>query len=303
MTATSFLSDFSDIKKEYINYLQVTKKSSPNTLSAYIRDIDKFFDFAHRFGINTFDDVDKGVVEEYKYNLKRSGFSSASVSRALSVLRSLMQHLVTIGALDHNAAKEIHNDKARKHMPSILSGKEVELLLSQPSGDDAKSVRDRAMMELLYATGLKVSELVALNVSDVNFQLSIIRCVKGEKERILPIYPLAAKALNEYVNTARRALVFRRDEDALFVNVSGERMTRQGLWKLIKTYAYDAKISVDITPHTLRHSFAAHLLENGADIHDIQEILGHADISSTQRYAQFLKEHHRKNYMKFHPRA
>ena len=159
------------------------------------------------------------------------------------------------------------------------------------------------MLELLYATGIKVSELVSLDVDDVNLSLSFIKCGSGGKERFIPVYPLALKALTNYLEFSRRLLVVHPDERALFVNVNGDRMTRQGFWKLLKQYAESAKIYKDITPHTLRHSFAAHLLENGADIHDIKEILGHADISSTQRYAQFLKDKMKNGYMKFHPRA
>ncbi len=292
-----------DIKNSFIAYLTETKKSSKNTLLAYIRDVNKFFEYAELNGIVDFSTVDTTTVKDFKHHLTESGLSSPSVSRALSALRTLMQYLVSVGVVENNPAKEIHNDKAEKTAPAILTNQEIEKLLAQPSGADPKSKRDKAMLELLYATGIKVSELIDLNVSDINLQLSIIRCVKNDKERVIPLYPLAAKAIADYINTARKLLVFSNDEQALFVNVSGGRMTRQGLWKIIKSYAESAKIHTIITPHTLRHSFAAHLLQNGADIHDIQEILGHSDISSTQRYAQFLKNYHKKNYMKFHPRA
>ena len=295
--------DMAVFRDEYIKYLEQTKKSSQNTLLAYARDINKFYDYASEFNIISFDQVDVDTISDYKNYLKAKALSSSSISRALSALRSLMQYLLVNGVVENNPAKEVHNDKLMKHGPSILSGKEIERLLAQPSGTDAKSIRDKAILELLYATGIKVSELISLDVMDFNLQLSIIRCSKGSKERVIPLYPLAAKALADYVSGARKMLVFRADEQALFVNVSGERMTRQGLWKLIKGYASAADIFTVITPHTLRHSFAAHLLENGADIHDIQEILGHTDISSTQRYAQFLKNYHKKDYMKFHPRA
>lgn len=289
--------------EEFISYLRDTKKSSDNTLQAYIRDLDKFYVFVIESGLSNLTDVDKELVGEFKTKLRRSGLSSSTVSRTLSAVRSMMQYFVSLDILSYNPAREIHNDRSRKKIPRVLTSKEVEKLLSQPSGKDHKSVRDKAMLELLYATGIKASELIELDVSDVNLQLSIIRCTKGDKERVIPLYPIATKSLSEYINSARKMLVLNPDEKALFVNVSGDRMTRQGLWKILKVYASEAEIYSDITPHTLRHSFAAHLLENGADIHDIQEILGHSDISSTQRYAQFLKDYHRKNYMKFHPRA
>lgn len=288
---------------EYIEYLKDTKKASNNTLQAYVRDLDKFYIYVSELGLSTFADVDKELVDGFKSMLNKNGLSSSTVSRSLSAVRSLMQYFVSLELLSFNPAREIHNDKARKKAPVVLTSREIEALLAQPSGKDHKSVRDKAMLELLYATGIKATELIELDLSDVNLQLSIIKCTHGQKERIIPLYPIAAKCLAEYINSARRMLVLNPEEKALFVNVAGERMTRQGLWKILKVYAHEANIYHEITPHTLRHSFAAHLLENGADIHDIQEILGHSDISSTQRYAQFLKDYHKKSYMKFHPRA
>lgn len=289
--------------EDYVVYLQREKHCSPNTLSAYRRDMQKFFDYAEEFGIASFDRVTAADVSSYKQYLLRRGLSASSVSRSLSALGGLYQYLISVGAMDHNPAREIPNDKVAKKGPQVLTNKEIELLLSQPSPNDLKGIRDKAMLELLYATGIKVSELVSLDVDDVNLSLSFIKCGNGGKERFIPVYPLALKALTNYLEFSRRLLVVHPDERALFVNVNGDRMTRQGFWKLLKQYAESAKIYKDITPHTLRHSFAAHLLENGADIHDIKEILGHADISSTQRYAQFLKDKMKNSYMKFHPRA
>ena len=289
--------------EDYVVYLQREKHCSPNTLSAYRRDMQKFFDYAEEFGIASFDRVTAADVSSYKQYLLRRGLSASSVSRSLSALRGLYQYLISVGAMDHNPAREIPNDKVAKKGPQVLTNKEIELLLSQPSPNDLKGIRDKAMLELLYATGIKVSELVSLDVDDVNLSLSFIKCGNGGKERFIPVYPLALKALTNYLEFSRRLLVVHPDERALFVNVNGDRMTRQGFWKLLKQYAESAKIYKDITPHTLRHSFAAQLLENGADIHDIKEILGHADLSSTQRYAQFLKDKMKNSYMKFHPRA
>ncbi len=288
---------------EYIEYLKNVKKSSDNTLQAYIRDLNKFLEYASKNKLCDFSSVTVDDVSDYKEYLNRLGLSPASVSRSLSALRSLFQYLISNGIVDHNPAREIPNDKIEKKGPQVLSSKEIEALLSQPDVSDTKGKRDKAMLELLYATGIKVSELVSLNIEDVNFQLSFVRCGSGDKERFVSLYPLALRALAVYVDSARKLLVLHPEENALFVNVQGERMTRQGFWKILKSYAESAKIKKDITPHTLRHSFAAHLLENGADIHDIQEILGHSDISSTMRYAQLIKNKLNNGYIKFHPRA
>ncbi len=288
---------------EYIEYLKNVKKSSDNTLQAYIRDLNKFLEYASKSKLSDFSAVSVEDISSYKVYLNNMGLSPASVSRSLSALRSLFQYLISTGVVEHNPAREIPNDKIEKKGPQVLTSKEIESLLAQPDTSDTKGKRDKAMLELLYATGIKVSELVSLNVEDVNFQLSFVRCGTGDKERFVSLYPLALRALAVYVDSARKLLVLHPEENALFVNVQGERMTRQGFWKILKSYAESAKIKKDITPHTLRHSFAAHLLENGADIHDIQEILGHSDISSTMRYAQLIKNKLNNGYMKFHPRA
>lgn len=288
---------------EYIEYLKNVKKSSDNTLQAYVRDLKKFLDYAEANKLKDFSDVTVDDVSDFKTHLNTIGLSPASVSRSLSALRSLFQYLISQGIVEHNPAREIPNDKFEKKGPQVLTAKEIETLLAQPDTSDIKGKRDKAMLELLYATGIKVSELISLNVDDVNLQLSFLRCGAGEKERFVSLYPLALRALTVYLDSARKLLVLHPDEKALFVNVQGERMTRQGFWKILKSYAESAKIQKDITPHTLRHSFAAHLLENGADIHDIQEILGHSDISSTMRYAQLIKNKLNNGYIKFHPRA
>lgn len=292
-----------DYKNDYIQYLQQNKKASDNTLAAYSRDVGKFCDYVESCGISSVSQINVGLVSGFKADLNTNGFSSSSISRTLSAVRSFFQFLMLNGVLKTNPAKEVHSDKLARKAPSILTSKEIELLLAQPSINDPKGRRDRAILELLYATGLKVSELVSLNVSDFNPHFSTIRCAKGKHERYISLYQLASNVLLDYVTNTRKLMLLKPDEEALFVNVAGERMTRQGLWKIIRGYAMSAKIYTSITPHTLRNSFAAHLLENGADIHDIQEILGHSDISSTQRYAHFLKDYHKKEYVKFHPRA
>lgn len=287
----------------YLDYLRDVRRSSINTLQAYRRDLEKFYGFAEVRRIESFSGLTVEDVEQYKLFLASSGLSSSSVSRSLSSLRSLFQYLLSVGEVESNPARGVHNDKISQKELNVLTAKEVEALLAQPDLNDIKGLRDKAMLELLYATGIKVSELIGLNVSDVNIGMSFVRCGDEKKERLIPLYPLALKSIVTYLDKSRKILAGISDESALFVNISGERMTRQGFWKILKCYAKSANITKDITPHTLRHSFAAHLLENGADIHDIQEILGHRDLSSTQRYAQYLKDKMNKNYMKFHPRA
>ena len=202
-----------------------------------------------------------------------------------------------------NPARGIAPAKVERKLPQILTSKEVELFLEQPDPADAKGCRDKAMLELLYATGIRVSELISLDLAHLNLSAGFIRCPGRGKERIIPLYQTAVRALGDYVEHVRPQMVERPDTSALFVNMSGERMSRQGIWKIIKHYQEKAGIQKDITPHTLRHSFAAHLLENGADLRSIQEMLGHADISSTQIYAQLVNQKLKDVYNKAHPRA
>lgn len=287
----------------YLAYLRDEKHSPSNTVQAYRRDLEKFFGYAATRDIRSFSQLNEEDVEEYKLYLNAQGLSSSSVSRSLSSLRGLFQYLLAVGLADTNPAKNVHNDKVVRKELNVLTSKEVEALLSQPDVNDIKGIRDKAMLELLYATGIKVSELIGLDLKDLNLSVSCIHCGEGENERLIPLYPVALKAVTTYLEKSRVILAASTDEVALFVNLFGERLSRQGFWKILKSYVASAKITKDITPHTLRHSFATHLLENGADIHDIQEILGHRDLSSTQRYAQYLKDKMKNSYMKFHPRA
>ena len=287
----------------YLDYLCKKKKSSSNTVQAYKRDLSKFFDFAELFRIQSFADVTPVDIERYKAFLIKNGLSNASVSRSLSSLRGLFQYLISIGTVSINPAKDVHNEKTAQRELNVLSSQDVDSLLAQPDVSELKGIRDKAMLEVLYATGIKVSELIGLNISDVNVGMSFIKCGEPGNERFIRIYPIALKAIVLYLEKCRNILTTDESNHALFVNINGERMTRQGFWKILKGYAKSAGITQEITPHTLRHSFAAHLLENGADIHDIQEILGHRDLSSTQRYAQYLKDKMNINHIKFHPRA
>ena len=289
--------------QEFERFLSNEKHASKNTLSSYLRDINHFSLYLTRYTNLSLEEVKKGDIEHYIKWLKKNGKSPATISRFAASLKCFYNHLFTLGEVSANPANGIVTDKAVKKLPQILTGKEVELLLEQPECTDMKGYRDRAMLELLYATGIRVTELISLNVEDINLSAGIIHCRSRNKERIIPLYPAAIKALSDYITVVRTQMLADPDDTALFVNMSGERMSRQGFWKVIKHYQEKAKIDKDITPHTLRHSFATHLLENGADLHSIQEMLGHADISSTQIYTHLINKQLKDVYNKAHPRA
>ena len=284
-------------------YLVEDKKASANTLSSYLRDIRQLAAYLEANTDHEILNADETDLAEYVAWMKANGKSVATVSRCIASMKNLYSLLCMRQLLDANPAAKLVSEKNTQKLPQILSSEEVELLLEQPECVDAKGYRDRAMLELLYATGIRVTELIDLNISDVNLAAGVIRCHSRNKERIIPMYQTAIKALSEYISLVRPQMIALPDEPSLFVNVSGERMSRQGFWKIIKYYQKKANIDKDITPHTLRHSFAAHLLENGADIHAIQEMLGHADISSTQVYSQLVKKQLKDVYNKAHPRA
>ena len=289
-----------DLLSCYEEYLKTEKQASANTVSSYMRDVHQFAAAMERNGVALEDAVSQDV-EEYTTSLIRGGKSPATVTRSLASIKSFYQYLLSKGLADQNPAKGVAPAKVERKLPQVLTGKEVELFLAQPECTDLKGYRDRAMLELLYATGIRVSELIALDVDDLNIPGGVIKCFSKGKERVIPLYPAAIRALNEYVHMVRPQLIDSEDETALFVNMSGERMSRQGFWKLIKHYQEKAGIQKEITPHTLRHSFAAHLLENGADLRSIQEMLGHADISSTQIYAKLLNQKIMVVYLKANP--
>ncbi len=289
--------------KLFEHYLKEEKKASANTLSSYLRDIRQFSSYLDVHTDSGIADAGEEELSEYINWLKANGKSVATVSRSIASLKNLYSYLCLRQITVTNPASHLVTDKGTQKLPQILTSKEVELLLDQPECVDAKGYRDRAMLELLYATGMRVTELIDLNISDVNLGAGVVRCESRGKERYIPMYPAAIKALTDYIELVRPQMLALPDEESLFVNVSGERMSRQGFWKIIKYYQKKAKIEKDITPHTLRHSFAAHLLENGADIHAIQEMLGHADISSTQVYSHLVKKQLKDVYNKAHPRA
>ena len=287
----------------YETYLRDEKQSSSNTLSSYLRDIRQLGDYLESHTDLGYADADEHALSAYIAHLRSAGKSVATVSRAIASIKSFYSFLQERGMMEHNPSGVLVPDKSTQKLPQILTSKEVELLLEKPECVDAKGYRDRAMLELLYATGIRVSELINLNIEDVNLPAGIITCHGRDRDRAIPLYPAAIKALGEYTEFIRPRMLATPEERALFVNVSGERMSRQGFWKLIKSYQTKAGIKKDITPHTLRHSFAAHLLENGADLRSIQEMLGHADISSTQIYSQLVKKQLKDVYNKAHPRA
>ena len=284
-------------------YLTDVKKASPNTLSSYLRDIRQLGDYLFSHTNFGYDTADEKALNGYVAWLRSGGKSVATVSRAIASVKCFYSFLNTQGIVEHNPSSVLVPDKTTQKLPQILTSREVDLLLEQPACVDAKGYRDRAMLELLYATGIRVSELIAMNVYDVSLAAGIITCHGRDHDRAIPLYSAAIKALTEYIEFVRPQMIASPDETALFVNVNGERMSRQGFWKLIKSYQVKAGIEKTITPHTLRHSFAAHLLENGADLHSIQEMLGHADISSTQIYSQLVKKQLKDVYNKAHPRA
>ena len=292
-----------DYTEDYKRYLVEERHASANTLSSYLRDVRQFSVYLQSVGISSFLHVVPDDIQEYMNWMTGKGKSAATVTRSLASLKSFYHFLVLEGHLKKSPVQNVTPMKVERHLPQILTGKEVELFLEQPQCIDAKGYRDHAMLELLYATGIRVSELIALNVSDLNLSAGIIRCAGKSKERMIPLYPAAIKALQDYVENIRPNMIAVPDETALFVNMNGERMSRQGFWKIIKYYQQKAQIDKDITPHTLRHSFAAHLLENGADLRAIQEMLGHADISSTQIYANLINQKLKDVYNKTHPRA
>ncbi len=291
----------------YVNnferYLEDAKHVSKNTLLSYVRDVNQFERFIQREKLPGFSSIDRKQAEAYIFWLKKNGKSVSTISRSIASLRCFYRYLYTIGVTKDNPIDEIIPDKQQKKLPQILSGDEVERLLEQPECKDAKGYRDKAMLELLYATGIRVSELIELQEKDINLDVGVIRCESKGKERFIPMYPVAIRALSDYLTQARPRMIADPGEPVVFVNVNGEKMSRQGFWKIIKHYQEKAHIEKDITPHTLRHSFAAHLLENGADLRSIQEMLGHADISSTQVYAQLVKNKLKDVYNRAHPRA
>ena len=281
-------------------YLVEDKKASANTLSSYMRDVRQLVDYLIE---NRIVDATAEELGGYISSLRSAGKSVATVSRTIASIKCLYSHLFIKQLITLNPAQGLTPEKAPQKLPEILTNREVELLLSQPNCIDPKGYRDKAMLELLYATGIRVTELIDLKITDVNLEAGVIRCVNRDTERLIPMYPAAVKALSDYITLVRPQMILNPNEQSLFVNISGEHMSRQGFWKIIKHYQKMAGIEKDITPHTLRHSFAAHLLENGADIHAVRDMLGHKDISSTHMYSKLVDRQLKDVYVRTYPRA
>lgn len=292
-----------DLIQAYENYLSKVKQASSNTISSYMRDIRQFADWLRDSKNLDVIDAKQLNISTYLDYLSGVGKSGATVSRTLASLKNFYVYLVSSGFVEKTPVTGIQVKRGEKKLPQILNGREIELLLSQPVTVDAKGIRDKAMLEVMYATGIRVSELIDLDVSDVNLELGIIKCSGSKRSRVIPLYPAALHALSSYMRDVRSTMIATPDEPALFVNMSGIRMSRQGFWKILKHYQDMAHIEKEITPHTLRHSFAVHLLENGADLDSLQELMGHCDISSTQLYTQMINQKLKSVYEKCHPKA
>ena len=288
--------------KLFLSFLQNDKKLSDNTLQSYRRDITQFESYVEENQIE-YTKVNEKEVKDYLDYLQEIGKKSSTVSRNLASIRSFYQYLVRTKKVLVDPTNGIQAPKIEKRVPSILTAKEVELLLDQPQSVDLKGIRDKAMLEFAYATGMRVTEIISLNLEDVNFEEAYVTCKTGTKQRNIPLGTMSLKALKDYVEEARPYIIKDEGVKSLFVNINGKRLTRQGFWKIVKYYKEQAHITKDITPHVLRHSFATHLLQNGADLKAIQSMLGHSDISSTQVYMQFQDEGLKNVYKNTHPRA
>ena len=292
-----------DILALYRDYLITERDASENTMSSYIRDLRQLQEYLQQEKGSTLLEGNETDLQDYIEHLREAGKSVSTIARNIASWKNFYQYLILQNLTEKNPARSLSAGKAEHKLPEILTNKEVELLLQQPKASDAKGTRDKAMLELMYATGVRVSELIDLNVGDVNLQSASIRCFSKNRERFIPMYPYAVTILRDYMDHVRTSLVSSSENEALFVNMNGERMSRQGFWKIIKYYQNKAKIKKDITPHMLRHSFAAHLLENGADLKSVQKMLGHSDISSTLFYTQLVPTSIKDVYQNAHPRA
>ena len=292
-----------DLVHAYENYLTKVKKASDNTTASYMRDIRQFAAWLRNSVKKDILEVTQLNIRSYLSSLEQIGKSNATISRSVASLKNFYAYLISSGFVEINPVSDVHIDRGEKKLPQILTGREIELLLSQPACVDAKGYRDKAMLEVMYATGIRVSELIDLDIDDVNLDQGVIKCSRSKKVRSIPLYPAALKALKIYIKDIRMSMLAEPSEPALFVNVNGSRMSRQGFWKILKHYQEAANIEKEITPHTLRHSFAVHLLENGADLGSLQELMGHCDISSTQMYTHMINQKLKSVYEKCHPKS
>ncbi len=294
----------SDWIADFINYLSVERGLALNTLESYGRDLRQYAEYLGAQDYPSLDAVSRETIVGYLLHLQEEGKATATIARRLAALKAFYQYLVRERLMAEDPTTNLESPKLERRLPRVLSVGEVERMLRQPDPHHPSGMRDRAMLELLYATGIRVSELVSLNLGDVNLEQAYLRCIgKGQKERLVPIGSFALESLRQYLAHARGRLVRSSQEQCLFVNHHGHRLTRQGFWKIVKRYSQEAQIDRSITPHTLRHSFATHLLENGADLRAVQEMLGHADISTTQIYTHLTRTRLKEVYTRSHPRA
>ena len=292
-----------DLVQAYENYLVKVKQAPGNTTASYMRDIRQFASWLKITHDLEVVDATQLNIGQYMEHLGNIGKSGATTSRSLASLKNFYAYLVSSGFVENTPVTDIRVERGEKKLPQILTGREIELLLAQPACIDAKGFRDKAMLEVMYATGIRVTELIDMNIEDVSLDLGVIKCNSAKKNRAIPLYPAALRALSDYIRDIRSSMLADPEDPALFVNVNGARMSRQGFWKILKHYQAAAHIEKEITPHTLRHSFAVHLLENGADIGSVQELMGHCDISSTQMYTQMINQKLKSVYEKCHPKA
>lgn len=289
----------------FIHYLTVEKGLAQNTLVAYEKDIEQFLSHLRSIGCQRIEDSTRQQIVSFMSSLRRKGSSSATINRKVASVRSFYKFLVRDQLLKEDPAEHVENPKLEKRLPHVLSSQEIERLLEAPQASTPFGQRDLAMLEVLYATGIRVTELVTLKKTDLHLQMGFLQCIgKGSKERIIPLGRKAIDALNRYILNGRHHLMKKaKKTELLFLNHHGRPLSRQGFWKIIKKHALEAQIKKEITPHTLRHSFATHLLENGADLRAVQELLGHADISTTQIYTHVSKVRLKEIYDQAHPRA
>lgn len=287
----------------YTDFMRNVCRKSMNTVESYSRDVIQYLTYLDEFGVTELANTTKTTVLTYLLSLQKKGRAASTLSRSLASIRSYYTYLIRSGEVRFDPTTSLMTPKVEKKLPRVLSNPEIDALLSQPDTNENKGMRDKAMLEVLYATGIRVSELIGLNLEDVNLELGYIYCSNNKLDRTVPMGAKAVAALKNYMENSRPHMIKNEGENALFVNRSGERISRQGFWKLIKQYQKSAGIEVEITPHSLRHSFAAHLVENGADLGSVQTMMGHCDISSTKIYACYLDEKIKSVYQKAHPRA
>ncbi|MCR4430700.1 MAG: site-specific tyrosine recombinase XerD [Tepidanaerobacteraceae bacterium] len=293
-----------ELLRKYIEFISVERGLSKNTINSYRRDLKSYITYLKMHNMTDINFITRTVIVSYLILMQKKGKASASISRACAAIKSFHHFLVMERFAEKDPTINLDAPKLEHRLPRVLTFTEVEQLLNQPDISNVWGVRDKTMLELLYATGIRVSELICIKVEDINIEMGYLRCFgKGAKERIVPVGSVALKYLKKYINDVRPKILKEQDEKTLFLNHRGKALTRQGFWKIIRKYAQEAGILKKITPHTLRHSFATHLLENGADLRSVQEMLGHADISTTQIYTHITKSKIKEVYDKTHPRA